>query len=126
MTEQKLQIKETDWGFIVEPEPGFVLNDNNIFSVIGMVVDKAKETGKKRILFDETNIIRKVSFLKLMDAIEHFQKTADHASVYKQAFILPHPADSSNLKFVENAGFNRGVMIQYFSDRETAVEWLLK
>ncbi|GEM_PF-5603250 len=124
MIEQALQIEITDWGIIFNPVPGFELNDKNIFSVIDFTLDKCQARDKSRLLFDETNVKRNVSFFKGIEVVEHFRSNADNPGIYRIAFILQDTCDRTNLRFLENVGYNRGIRIEYFFDRHEAIEWL--
>ncbi len=124
MTEKDIQFTVTDWGIDFVPPSGFELNDDNILSVIDFVVLKAKEAGKFAILYDETNVIRKVTHFKVIEAVEYFQIIGIKAGLRKQAFLLPLHADTGNVKFIQNVGFNRGVIMRHFFEKEKAIEWL--
>lgn len=59
-----------------------------------------------------------------MEAVEHFRNNSDNSRVYRLAFFLKEKYDKSNLRFVENFGFNRGICIEHFFDKNKAIEWL--
>jgi len=121
---EQIQIISTEWGLIFDPVSGFELNDHNIFSVIDFALDNCKEKKKSRLLFDETNIKRKLSCAKIIDAVEHFRRYSENSGVYRLAFVLQGNYDRTDLRFVENVGYNRGIRIEHFYDKNKAIEWL--
>jgi hypothetical protein len=44
----------------------------------------------------------------------------------KIALIASHLVNNENSNFVETAGYNRSIFIQYFHNKDTAMEWLLE
>jgi len=58
-----------------------------------------------------------------MDVAELIQSLCTRVKI---AFVAPNIADNQNSKTMETFSFNRGVFVQYFHDKDTALDWLLK
>jgi hypothetical protein len=124
MTEQIGLITETEWGLHAVLKNGVVIDDTNIIQTMEYIITSCKETGKTKILIDASTIIRKASVLKMLEVAELPHKLGCQG--IKIAFFAPGLADAENSKFMENAGYNRGLLVRYFHDKATAMEWLLK
>ena len=124
MEEQEQLMTDTAWGLNVVMKEGVNINDSNLLSTIKLIIDRCKEIGKRTILIDATNVFGKVSFMQLFAGVELIQKL--NGTGFKIALIAPHFLDHEDSRFVEAAGFNRRISIQFFHDKDTAVEWLLK
>jgi hypothetical protein len=123
MTEKLGLLTETDWGLNVVLKENAVIDDNNIFPVINLILDKCKEFRKNKVCIVATTVKRRVSIFKLLDVAELIKKECPRMRI---AFIAPHLVDNESSKAMETFSFNRGVYIQYFRDKDTAMEWLLK
>jgi hypothetical protein len=122
--EQYESIFERDWGLEVKMNKVDGINEHNFIDVIKVVLNKCTEINKKKILVDLTHFSQKLNTFKLFEAVIVTRQTIGAGS--KLAFIAPHLVKNDKSNFVETAGFNRSVFIQYFTDKETAMEWLLK
>jgi hypothetical protein len=124
MEELEQLMTDTAWGLNVEMKKGSNIYDSNLLSTIELIIDRCNQIGKRTILIDATNAFGKISFMKLFEGVQLIQKL--NSTDFKIALIAPHFLDHADSKFVEAAGFNRGISIQFFHDKDTAVEWLLK
>jgi len=115
---------ETEWGLDVTMKKYAIVDDISFIEIVKHVSQKCNEIEKKRILVDFTTFEQKVAFLKLFEAVNVSKQIVGPG--LRLAFIAPHLVNNENSRFVENVGYNRAVDIEYFYDRETAKEWLLK
>lgn len=122
--EQIESIIENEWGLEVSMKEAGEINESNFIEVIKIVLIKCNEIKKNRILVDLTNFSQKLNTIKLFEAVIVTRQIIGIGS--KLAFIAPHLLKNDKSKFVETAGHNRLVFIQYFIDKKTAMEWLLK
>jgi hypothetical protein len=123
MPEQTGLINITEWGLNVVLKDNVIIDDKNIFPTITLILDKCKEYKKNKVFIDALTVNRHVSVLKLLEVAELISK---ECSRLKIAFVAPHLVDNSDSKAMETFSFNRGVYIQYFRDKDTAMEWLLE
>ena len=117
-------LTETEWGLDVTIEKNAEINNSNFIDMVKIVLNKCKEINKKKILVDLSTFKQKVSSIKIYEAVKVSQEIVGPG--LKLAFVAPNLIKNKDLKFVENVGFNRAVFIQYFYDKATAIEWLLK
>ncbi len=122
--EKLFVVKGYSWGFIFQACSRFEINDDNIFSIIDFVIEKVKESGHDKIIFDEKNLLRKFSHFKIVEAVEYFQHLTSGLRITKIAFILNKNEDPSMSGFIENVGFNRGANFRFFYEMDEAVEWM--
>jgi len=122
--EQLVQsLRETDWGMDIVLKEGTILNDNNIIPTIQLIIDKCKEINKNKVLIDANFTYRKISVLKILVIAETLQR---HGREIKLAFIAPHLIDHEDTRTMEIFSHNRGVFLQYFHNRDEALQWILK
>jgi len=125
MIEHGLTITETEWIMYVVIDKGVILDDSNFLQKIEFVINKCKEKNKTRLLVDTSAAIRKVSVMKLFDGTKLLQKLG--VVGFKIAIISPQLAEHEDSKFVENvANFSIHIPLQYFKNKDKALEWLLK
>ncbi len=130
MTKHIKQIKETDWGMEVVMHDNAMLDDSTILEIITFILDKCKEFRKDaevfnlyKVLVDESSITRNISILKVYEVTELIKK---ECVGLKMAFIAPHLVRHPDSGTIDTFSFNRGISVQYFVDRKTALDWLLK
>ena len=123
MTKQVKQITKTDWGLEVVINDNAILDDTTILPTTMFILDKCKEFKKDKVLVDERTITRKVSTFKLLEVAELIRK---ECGGLRMAFIAPQLVNHADSRTFDTFAFNRGVSIQYFVDRDTALDWLLK
>lgn len=89
------------------------------------VFDLVAREGLTRVMVDVCNQTNDYSIAEM------FNMTVKHA-VSETPFTKPRicllvrPDQEDNARFIENVGANRGMPIKYFTNREAALDWLLK
>jgi hypothetical protein len=117
------QIKETEWGLCVELKEGVTIDDNNVMPTIDFIIKELKKIEKKNVFMDASRVDRKVTTLKFLYVSELIQREKRNL---RFAFFAPQLANKEESKVMETFSFNRGVFLQYFEDKDTAMNWLLK
>jgi hypothetical protein len=116
-------LTKTDWGLLIELKEGFIFDMNNFDVTIKALVDSCVEYKKTKILIDATKANPGASVLKMLDVANQFSKSEVR---FKMAIIPPKSVNDENSRTMETFSFNRGVFLQYFLDKDAALEWLLK
>jgi len=116
------EISGTDYGLSVVLKEGITIDDNNVLPTMEYIIEELLKSKKTKVIVDATMIIRQVSVMRLMDVAELMQKLCTRLKI---AFVTPGMADNQNSKAMETFSFNRGVYIQYFHNKDTALDWLL-
>jgi hypothetical protein len=124
MTEQEHTLIKTEWGLHLVLNPSVITNDDNLLGRVEFVINTCKGIGKKRILVETFGATRNLSLTKLIESVELVRKI--DGTGYRIAFVAPHLVKEEFSRFVDNVGFNRAIFIQFFYDKDTALEWLLK
>jgi hypothetical protein len=117
------KIEETEWGLSVVLKEGITIDDNNVLLTIEYILQELIKNKKNKVIIDATGINRQVSVLRLMDVAELIQRLCKRVKI---AFVAPNLADNQNSKAMETFSFNRGVYVQYFHDKLSALDWLLQ
>jgi hypothetical protein len=120
--EQVELMSETAWGLEVVMKKDITIDNSSVLEIIKHIISKCKEIDKKRILITATTTLIKVSFMQLFNGVELIQKL--NGAGFRIAIIVSYIPNNENSKFVETVGVNRAIFIQYFIDKDSAVEWL--
>ncbi|MEI8290920.1 MAG: hypothetical protein WCH99_15760 [Verrucomicrobiota bacterium] len=119
-------IKITDGMPIVETSYLGNLSAAELAEAIAGSLALAKKHRLHHFLGDCQELLGGHSVLDLFSKLEQIIQEADFLSV-KEALILPTcPEAAENVRFWETACRNRGMDVQTFVDRESAVKWLLQ
>jgi hypothetical protein len=123
MKKPEYQITETDWGLLFVLNEGFIMDNSNFDTAIQVLLDSCKKYNKTKVLVDASKAIRRTSVLKMLETSEHLPTSSLD---FKMAIIPPVGINDEHSKAMETFSFNRGVLLQYFADKESAMDWLIK
>ena len=123
MLDQEMSITETDWGFHIVMRKGISFEDGHLLRRIINLMDICKARGKNKLLIDASTTRRNATGFELFQGIELMQRLG--CSGFRIANVTPHPANDRDSRFVNTAGYNRGISINYFLNEGEAIEWLL-
>ncbi|HVN95674.1 MAG TPA: STAS/SEC14 domain-containing protein [Syntrophorhabdaceae bacterium] len=85
-----------------------------------------KETGVNRTLIDVTNAQLSATTFDLLHLSQQHYKNLQASRRTRIAFVMPTAAEQHQAaRFYETASRNRGWMVEVFSERQTAMDWLL-
>ena len=123
MNEEINSLTETTWGLDVVLKENAIIDNGNAIPIIKHIILNCKEFGKRIILIEGSITSPKTSVIKILEIAQTMQKEFAGGRI---AFVTPNHAENGDTKFMETAAMNRSVLIRYFTDRDTALEWLLK
>jgi hypothetical protein len=117
------KIIETEWGLNVALTTGVTIDDNNVIQTIDFIIQELKRIEKKKVFIDASQVIRQVTTMKFLYVAELIQKERMNL---RFAFFAPQLVNKEDSRVMETFSINRGVSLQYFADKDTAMNWLLK
>ncbi len=116
-------IIEKEWGLEITTPLGFKLDDTNFVRIISYILRKCKELGKQCLLLDLSAIERQVSPDKLYKTIPLTEKIIGMGM--KIAVIKPDYVNDQTSINLESFSYQKRIYIEYFSDKNDALEWLI-
>jgi hypothetical protein len=119
------EIKLLDDHKIIEISYAGDVTSPELLEAFKAVILFSQKTGVGLFLADCTMMEGGHSLFDLFELIKQYDNT-DFRDMGKEAVLLPNDEKAAeNAVFYENACFNRGYNVKIFTDRETAVKWLL-
>ena len=112
----------TEEGYILVEHYGETDLDENI-QVGEKALQVAINNQIMNILVDVTGITSEASIIDLFTSTKHHAETAKTKPL---TAIYGRQDQKRELDFIETVGTNRGMPIKVFTDRTTALKWLLK
>jgi hypothetical protein len=110
---------------VIETSYAGILSAHELGAAIEQTMALVRAHGITRLLADCTTLEGGHSIVDLFSFVEKVAST-DGADALKEALLLPGLASSEqNVRFWETACLNRGINCRIFSDKSTALEWLL-
>jgi len=113
-----------EWGIEIVVKDAVQIDDTNFLHVVTSTLLKCKELNKNRLLIDLTNFTRKTIAAKLFEAVNISEQIIGMG--IKIAFLASHLVNDDASIRVETSGYQKGIFIQYFPNRQMAIDWLLK
>jgi len=99
---------------------------NDLEGAVTERISLEKETGVSRILMDVSAAQLSATFIDLVDIPEKLYEALGANRRSRITVVLPASHDEQERwRFFETACTNRGWMVEVFSERQTAMDWLL-
>jgi len=111
-------------GYIQARTTGTIESAQEAIAYTTIHVDKARQTGIRRLLLDERDVTFRVDFADSMEVAEYWNSKGLPALGLRLA-VLPSHTTPVQMEEFETLAANRSVAYRVFADEESALDWLL-
>jgi hypothetical protein len=110
---------------VIETTYSGLINPDELKAAVYETLNQAQLHGAGLLLGDCTTLVGGHSVIDLY-YLAAAMKENNMRFIIKEAVILPKcPGSIETVKFWENISLNEGLMVQVFTDRKSAMDWLL-
>ena len=103
-------------------DPDFEITKESVFTQWKQVIKVCKGSNIRKILIEACAPKRTISVIDAQQSASFFEK--EGLSGLSMAMFFTDYVTDKLSEFFENVGFNRGIQIKFFNNRDKACEWL--
>jgi hypothetical protein len=119
-------VKEIEDNKIIEVKYSGLVTGEDLENALAAAITKANSIHTLRFLADLTRMTSGHSIMDLLKIISQLPQNEMGSHFREALFIDAESRTNIDVRFYETACFNRGYKVKIFSNRDEAVEWLLR